>query len=478
MLGIKKETETQVSTVKIAFWYVVSNLLVKGLDMITTPIFTRVLSQSDYGEFSNFTSWESILFVILSFQFHATVPRAKYDFEGKMDKYLSSITATSNMITIALYVVVEWNKGFFESFFAMDIVYIRILFIYLFFSPAFTFLQIKHRIYSKYKLFVALAIGSAGVRTGVSVITVFLMKDGLAARMIGYVVPITILNIIIWSIILIRGKAPSWTCAKYALVIAFPLLQNAIAANLLGTSDRVMIKQFCGADKTAIYTLAYSCASVVSLIWTSMNQAWTPWLFDKLHEQKYNEVHEKSKWYFGCFVAMVIPVLLVIPEVVLIMGGKAYYEARFIMPAIIIGGVFQFVYGLYVNIETYEKKTWLIVKGTMLATVINIVLNFLLIPRLGYWIAAYTTLIGYLALMLFHWHSVKKMKLYDNVYDEKFILISVVFLFVLHGICILLYQWIVIRYIILVLYAGAITYIGYKNKELLLGSLNLKRKRK
>lgn len=475
---LTRSKETTASLAKITIWYVISNLMVKGLNMLTTPLFTRILTKGEYGEFSNFTSWESILFVFITFQFHATVPRAKYDFSEKMDKYLSTITISSNLITLLMYSIVELNRTFFEQFFSMDILYIRILFVYLFFSPAFTFLQIKHRIYSKYKLFVALAISSALVRTGVSIFAIFIMQNKLLARVVGYVLPITIVNIVIWIIILVQGKKPSWECAKYAFVIAFPLLQNAISNNLLNTSDRVMIKQFCGADKTAMYTVAYSCATIISLVWTSMNQAWTPWLFDRLHEENYLEVRKKSKWYFGGFILIVIPVLLVIPELVLILGGKSYYEARYIMPAIVIGCVYQFIYGLYVNIETYEKKNWIIVKGTAISAVINILLNLLLIPRLDYWVAAYTTLVGYLFLMIIHRYSVKKMRIYDNVYDEKFIFGMGAILFLVHIVCLWLYRGVLLRYILLGIYLLLGIVVCYKNRDWIKEKVNYSAKKK
>lgn len=467
------QKQKEVSVVTIALWYTISNVLVKGLNVISTPIFTRLLSTSEYGEFSNFTSWESVLFVFLSFQLHATVPRARYDFPDKIDTYLSSITATSNILTLLLYFIVEINQNFFESFFSMDIFYIRVLFILLFFSPAFNFLQIKHRIYNKYKLFVAFAIGSAFFRTFFSVFIVICMRNKLLACVIGYVLPISIINIIIWCTILSKGKKPSWKYIKYSVPIAFPLLQNALAGNLLNTSDRIMIKQFCGPDQTALYTLAYSCASMASLIWTSMNQAWTPWLFEQLNKENYTQIRKSSKWYLLCWIAVVIPFLLIMPEIIYIMGGKSYYEVRYIMPVITVGCVCQFIYGMYVNIETYEKCTWIIVKGTAFAAIINIILNYFLIPLFGYQIAAYTTLIGYYTLMLFHWRSVKsKIKKYANVYDNKFLFISSFILIGCHWIFLFLYNSTGLRYILLGIYISILIFIIYKKRNIILKKTN------
>ena len=112
--------------------------------------------------------------------------------------------------------------------------------------------------------------------------------------------------------------------------------------------------------------------------------------------------------------------MLVAPELLLIMGGKEYLETKYLIPPVMVGYVFQFVYSLYVNIEFYHKKQKNIAFGTMIACVINIILNYLLIPKFGYIAAAYTTLIGYISLYVIHYIFVKKLGCtywYDNRFN-------------------------------------------------------------
>ena len=125
--------DDKATTAKIAIWYAFSNIFVRGLAFITTPIFTRLLSKAEYGSFSNFTSWEGILAVIVTLDYTASIARAKYDYDERMHEYLSSILVVSNLVTLAAYLIVEWNRGFFENLFSMDILYIRALFLYILF---------------------------------------------------------------------------------------------------------------------------------------------------------------------------------------------------------------------------------------------------------------------------------------------------------------------------------------------------------
>lgn len=456
------------STAKIAFWYTVSNFLIRGLAAISMPIFTRILSKAEVGDYSNYTTWLGILTIIVTSNLYSSIARAKYDFDEEMDEYLSSILILSNIITLITYGIVEFNAAFFVDFFEMPLIYIRILFAYMLFSPAFDFLQTKHRIYRKYKFFIFFSMLSSVVNLGISITFVLLMDDKFMGRVLGTVVPMTIINFTLWAYILFRGRKVSFVHWKYGLIISGPLIFHALSGILLNSSDRIMIKKICGAEDTAIYTVAYTVASLVQLLWMSMNQAWSPWLFDNIHAGNREEIRKRTRIYLVLFTVITIAILLVIPEVVLIFGGREYYEARFVMPPVIVGIVFQFVYSLYVNLETYMKKTYAISIGTVGATTINIALNAIFIPKFGYIAAAYTTLIGFAALMIFHYIIVWKTKEFRGLYDDKFNFIVLGIVFIFHFLCMFLYQNSLIRYLTMLLYGIALCVFAYKTRDKLM----------
>ena len=165
------------------------------------------------------------------------------------------------------------------------------------------------------------------------------------------------------------------------------------------------------------------------------------------------EFWKNSKIYLGVFSILIVGVLLLTPELMLIMGGNQYYSARFVMPPVIMGCVFQFAYGMYVNLEIYEKKTIVISIGTIGAAVLNIVLNMIFIPKYGYLAAAYTTLVGYAALFIFHYLIVKLLFVqYNDIYDKGFLLIIITALLICSSIALVLYRFLIIRYCLAVLY--------------------------
>lgn len=460
----KKDNAEEVSSVKIAFWYLVGDLLVKGLSVITTPIFTRLLTKEEYGNFSNFTSWESILLIFVTLDLSTSITRAKYDYSEKMDEYISSITAVSTFMTLLLYTVVEMNESFFVDLFSMDIFYIRVLFVYFLFEPVYTYMQTKYRIYKKYKLFLLFSLSTAILRTCLSIILVYLMEDNFKARVYGYIIPVLFLYAGIYIYVWFKGKKIKWEYCKYALAIGVPLIPHTLAANILSSSDRVMIQKICGPEQTALYTISYTIAALVNLVSISLGKAWTPWLFDGIAAGKNDVIKEKSKKYVDVFIIVMVGAMLAAPEIVLILGGSEYYEARYIIPAVMSGLVCRFVYTLYVDVETFYKKTFSISVGTMMAAILNIVLNLLFIPNFGYMAAAYTTLIGYLSMLIFHFVNVKYIMHKSEYYDNKNFFIKVAIFILLQFVCTALYANDIIRYAVAVVYAIVFVYYAWKNR--------------
>ena len=466
-MGTKKADSEQISSVKVAFWYLIGDILVKGITVIMTPIFTRLLTKEEYGNFSNFTSWESILLIFVTLDLSTSIIRAKYDFNDKMSEYISSITAISTLMTLLLYAVIEMNVTFFVDFFSMDIFYIRVLFVYFLFQPAYAYMQENYRIYRKYKLFLFFSLSTAVLRTVLSIALVYLMEDNYKARVYGYIAPVLFLYMGIYAYIWIKGKKVKWQYCKYALMIGVPLIPHSLAGILLSSSDRVMIQKICGPEQTALYTVAYTIATLVDLITTSLSKAWIPWFFDAMNEGKNKEIRKISGLYANGVGVAILGVMLVAPEILLILGGKEYLEAKNIIPVVMSGLFCRFIYTFYVNIELFYKKTFWVSVGTMIATAINIGLNVILIPQFGYVAAAYTTLIGFLAILLIHYGIVKFIMNNAQCYDNRGLFVSMLLFVILQFVCTALYCNDTVRYIVIALYATVFFYCMWKKRILI-----------
>lgn len=457
--------EKKASTAKVALWYLVCNVIVSGLGFLTTPIFSRILTKAEYGQFSNFLSWEAILSVIVTLNLAMSITRAKYDFQGQFDSYVYSVLVFSNLITLLLYGGAELFPQAAQKFLSMDMPYVRLLFLDLFFWSAFRYLQVKYRITVKYKLFVIFSVMIVFFRITTALLLIRIMDDRLLGRTLGYVLPAVAVCALSWAIICRAGKRINLASIRYGCKYSIPLIPHTLSGHILGSSDKVMIKQIYGSEAVALYAIPYTVSSIAAIVWVAMNEAWAPWLYDRLYDRNREAIRSKSKWYLGIFGIVIIGVLLLAPDILYLMGGKPYMEAANVMPPVILGCAFQFVYGMYVNIEMYMKRGFQISLATTCAAVFNLVTNFLFLPRFGYVAAAYTTLVGYFLLLAAHYILVKVQGDYADVYDDKFILMIVLLIVAAAFAMFPLYQFPLLRRSIAGIYAVVIGLIGWKYRE-------------
>lgn len=95
------------SFVKIGMVYTLSNIIIKGMAFLTTPIFTRIMSQEDYGSFSNISSWANIISIITTLCLYSSISRAKYDYDEDIKGYMSTITILGSIFTIIVWAFIE-----------------------------------------------------------------------------------------------------------------------------------------------------------------------------------------------------------------------------------------------------------------------------------------------------------------------------------------------------------------------------------
>ncbi len=453
--------------IKAGIWYTICNFVVKGLVFLTMPIFTRIMTSSDIGMFSNVTSWVSILAIVTTFEIYSSVSLAQFDYKKDLDSYISSSLFLGTLITLFFYIIVLIFHNFFQSLFLVDFFTLNLIFIYLLVYPSIQMYQIRCRIRYEYIPIIVTSLLNAVLSTGASIILVLFMKNKLQGRIIGYFTPLIVISFVVYILLIARGKSISKKYWKYALKISFPLIWHLLAGYILGSSDRIMITKLISADANALYSVSYTVSMVVSILWSSMNNAWSPWAYEKMDEKDFGSLKKNSKPYTIFFLAVVYLFMFITPELLLIMGGKYYLQAKYVMPPVMVGYIFQFVYSLYVNIEFYHKKQKKIAFGTIIAAFINIVLNFIFIPIFGYIAAAYTTLIGYICLFIIHYIFVKKLGCtywYDTKFFAKILLVSLMSILLFN----LLYTFNIIRYSLIVISFLYIIIFSIKNRKIII----------
>ncbi len=447
-------------------WYTASRFIVKGLAFITTPLFTRLMTKTEYGNYSDIQFWLTMMTYITGFELYYSVMIAKHDYREDIDSFSSSIYVLSSFFTVGVFLLgILFSKQLIALFDIRTPLLFPLLFFYLLGESAFMIMQTKHRAFYKYKLFVAFSLGTSIAATGLSLLFVFRMPTNrVDARLIGTMLPIAVLGTILGIITLIRGKRIKKEYWKYALHISAPLVINAVSITLLSSVNKTIIKNSCGSEEAAIYSLAASIMMIASLLYQSINSAWAPWVQDCLHEKREADVKKASRKLIVLFFFIIGGVLLLGPELVLIMGGKQYQDSVYILPPLLITCMPQLVYSMFMNVEIYYKRTRIAAIGAMIVSVFNVGASILLVPRIGYQAAAYISLMSYLLLAMIHYIIVRKMNIRE-VYDIRFILVIVASEIGIMFLMPIVYQYTVIRYSVLAALIVGLVFFAKKNWE-------------
>jgi len=456
--------------VKSGIWYTLSNFLVKSIGLITTPIFTRLLTQEEFGLYNNYTSWLAILLIFATLNLESTLISARYDFEESFDEYILSVLSLSSL-SVALWMLgLNICAPFVVEHTGLERVHINCMLLYLFFLPAINLYQARERYYFEYKKSVLIGLLMAIGTSLISVLFVMTMDNGLLGRILGNVVPVLLIGGVLYFIIIKNGKKVTTKYWKNALKISLPYIPHLLSLTFLNSVDRVMITDLCGAKDNGLYSLAYSCGAIVTLLMTSLNSAVGPWVGERLSKKDIVSIQDFSKKYMWLFVSLAIGIIAIAPEILLILGGKDYVEAKYVMIPVALGCICQFMYTMYVNVEQFSKKTVGMALASISAAILNYVLNLFFIPRFGYIAAAYTTLIGYLWLLLVHMFLVHRIGL-GNVYSKKHLVLSLAVSMVVSLLMLFLYDNTIVRYVVVCIYGLLLLLVLIKNRKLLLGFL-------
>lgn len=445
-----ENNSTTKTAIKSGVWYTVSSVMVKAISLITTPIYTRLMTTEEYGIASNFISWYTLLLVFSSLNLIYSIGRAKLDYPGKLNEYVGSMQLLSAIFTLTLSVVVFIFIKPIADFMELPCMMVVLLMIYLFFAPGITFTQSKFRYSYKYKGNIFIAFYTALATAAFTIPLLLIMKtEKYYGKALGVVIPTVILSIVFW-IQSIRKKqikchTEYW---KYGLSISLPLILHSVSLNILSQSDRIMITKFCSSSDTAIYSLAYTYALLINIVLNAVNEAWQPWFHDTLFAGRTEQIRKNVKPIVNLACMLGIGCIAIAPEMILLLGSSAYSEGKWAVIPIVVGVVCQAIYQHYVHIELHEKKTQYISIGTMIAAAVNFGLNLICIPHFGFVAAAYTTLVSYLILMVVHL-LITRCVLHIKLYDDWYMFAAIGVVGIMAVLFSRLYSTIIIRYAVL-----------------------------
>lgn len=438
--------------VKAVLWYSVCNILQRGISFIVVPIYVRLLTTSEYGQYTVFQSWRDVLVVFATLNLYSGIfTKAMVEFPEQRDRYTSCMQGLSTILTLSLLVLYLIIPDFWGHLLDMSPVTVVMLFTYYLCYPAFQFWSVRQRVEYKYKCMIVVTLAASVLTPVVSILLIQLTDLRQNAVIWGFLLVQVAVGAFFYVRNFLRGKCffdrKYWL---YAVKFNIPLIPHYLSLMVLGQADRIMIKNYCGSDKAGIYSLAYSISQLMSVLTTAINSSLTPWIYERLKKQEYGLLAKSSNGLCALVGFMTVGVMLICPEIVKIMGTEEYFDAIWVIPSVALSVYFTFCYGIYSCLEFFYNTTSYVMVASTVGALLNIVLNAIFIPIYGFVAAGYTTLACYFVLMMMHYFFAVKVSRkwigVHSVLDDKTIgLMSLAFAGMMF-VCLMLYGSTMLRY--------------------------------
>ena len=441
---------------KASIWYTICNFFQKGISFIAVPIYVRLLTTDEYGDWSVFQSWRDILIIFASLNlFSGVYTKTLVDNKDDRDRYTSSMQGLGTIVSLGLFVIYFLTHDWCNRIIGLETPYMMLLFLYFIVYPAFSFFLTRQRVEYKYKPMVIVTIIISLLTPGVSIL--LLLKTDLRtnAVILGYLLVQSGIGLIFYVYHFWKGKCfyhkDYWV---YASKFNIPLIPHYLSLIVLGQSDRIMIKHYCGESDAGIYSFAYQIASAINALILAINGSRVPWTYEQLRIKVYNKLKGITNTLVLMMAGMVLFVALISPEIIKIIGTADYQIAVYVIPVVTLGVYYTFVYDLYASIEFYFGATKYVMYASVTGALLNIVLNAIFIPKYGFIAAAYTTLVCYFIFMIVHYLFSKKVlrqqQIEDPIYDNKMVFFLSGLLTLVGLGCMLVFPYTIIRVLLMV----------------------------
>ncbi|RZJ67987.1 MAG: polysaccharide biosynthesis protein [Flavobacterium sp.] len=422
------------------------------LSFLLVRLYTKELPQGEYGEVTIVMAWMVFLNVFLS-----------YGFETGFFRFYNSETNKENVVSTSM-ISIFWSSMLFlgiallfrntiAEMVNVDTSYITYA-IWILVLDALVIIPFsKLRALQRPMVYAAIKIGNVMVNLGLNLICLLWLPyfaqnnpDSFISSLyienfeVGYIFLANLIASFLTFIILSPDyfkinwhiDAELWKrMMKYGLPILFAGIAFAINEHF----DKILLEKLLppniAKSEVGVYSACYKLALFMTLYATAFRLGIEPFFFSHSGSENAKQTYAVITKYFVIFGSFILLSVIVFADVlkVLLLDNPVYWAAMPVVPLIILA---NFCLGIYTNLSVWYKlidKTYIGAYISLVGAFLTLALNFLLIPKFGYYGSAIATIVAYGSMMLISWWLGNKH--YPIPYDMKKILgymgVSIVF---------------------------------------------------
>lgn len=388
-----------------------ANFATKLLQFFLVPLYTNILTTTEYGTYDLFNTTIGVLLPILTLNIQDAVIRFALDKKYKKEAVVTigmKYLFISNII-VALGLLINYIFGF-SALGKQYAIFFFLMFLIQSTSGIVTcYIRGTDKIAD---LSVSSVIASA-VTIGLNIVFLVTFHWGL----VGYFLANIIGPLVQSFYLAIRGQMFKKThlTKKYEaeqkemLGYSRPLIANALAWWVNNASDRYVVIFFCGLAANGVYSVASKIPQILNVFQTIFNQAWT------LSAVKDFDPEDKSGFFantykaYNCLMTIVCSLIIAGDKILArILYAKDFYVAWRYVPWLTIAIVFGALSGYLGGFFSAVKDSKVFAQSTVAGAISNVILNIIFTPIMGPMGAAIATTVCYVIVFIIRFVQSKK----------------------------------------------------------------------
>lgn len=400
---------------KNIFTYSTINMLNASVPFFLLPVLTRFLSTEQYGYLSVYQLLIMMLlpFITINIQSAINVEYFKLP-KDELEKYIGSIVVIPVFMWCVFSLIFYYIGPYVENMLnvPVDLLYLLPTFALLQYIPliVMSLSQVKIDI----KMFAFFKLGLAAINFVFTLIFVISLLEGWHGRLYAILLSYLIFTVIGVYVLRHQNYLKIKIDVKYiknALIFGLPLIPHVLAGTLLSMSDRLIMANMLSMKDVGVYSVAFQISAILMIIFSSVNQAWVPHLFNKL-KQEQGEYLQIVKYIYLIMLTMLIffvVFVFVSPYLFDILIDKAFSNGKSYIMYIALGFLFQGFYLMKTNFLFFKKKTHILALLTVFSALFNIVVAIYFIKLYGAIGSAYAMCMTWLLFWLLTWIVVQRV---------------------------------------------------------------------
>lgn len=453
-----------------------SSFATKLLSFFLVPLYTNILTTTEYGTYDLFSTTVGVLLPILTLNIQESVMR--FSMDSKSDRR-AIVSVALKILLIANAVVAAGLIGNAVLGGSVMIKNYSVFFFLMFLSQSLSgvitaYIRGIDRIADLSVSSVLVSIFTIGCNIVFLVVFHWGLAGYFLANIIGPLVQALYL-IIRSDMVHDTDLRADFSKEKKAMLdYCKPMIANSVAWWVNNTSDRYVIIFFCGLAENGIYSVASKIPSILNIFQSIFAQAWTLSAVRDFDPEDKNGFFANTYRAYNCLMVLICSAIIVGDKIMAhFLYAKDFFVAWRYVPWLTIAIVFGSLSGYIGGFFSAVKNSKIFAQSTVVGAVSNIVLNLILTPMMGALGAAIATAVCYFVVWVMrYWHSKKFIKLRINLKRDlvTYVLLVVQAVVLLNEQGALLYGTeIVLFFVIAILYVRDLIAIIGKGKRAVLG---------